>query len=140
LGTRNIHRLGGAGRALPTLGALTLLGGLALGGSPPFSPFVSEFTTVRAAIQTNQTVAAVLLLLLLALAFGGILVHIGRVALGPASRRRVRPQSCPAAPALDRIGFLTLGLLAATVVLLGLHVPDGLVTLLRRAAAVIGGA
>jgi hydrogenase-4 component F len=140
LGTRNIHRLGGVSRVAPGLAALLLLGGLALAGSPPFSPFISEFTAVRAAFQSNQGVIGVLLLLLLALAFSGLLAHIGRVALGPASHPAKRHVLLGMTTRLEELGFAVLVLPAGAVLFLGLHVPEGLTTLLQRAAAVIGGA
>ena len=140
LGTRNIHRLGGAGRVAPGLAALVLLGGLALAGSPPFSPFIGEFTAVRAAFSGHIIYAGVILLILLALAFGGLLAHLGRVALGPASHRR--HGALPPAPITwtERIGVAALAMPAAAVLALGLHVPSGLVTLVQHAAAVVGGA
>jgi hydrogenase-4 component F len=140
LGTRNIHRLGGVGRVTPGLAALLLLGGLALAGSPPFSPFVGEFTAVRAAFTEHVIFAGVILLVLLALAFGGLLAHFGRVALGPASHRQHRTLPPPPTSWHERIGFTALALPAAAVLVLGLHVPDGLVSLLQHAAAVVGGA
>jgi hydrogenase-4 component F len=138
LGSRNIHRLGGAGRVAPGLAALLLLGGLALAGSPPFSPFVSEFTAVRAAFVAHEAWVSVIVLVLLALAFGGLLAHIGRVALGPAGRRG-RAQAAPTAGPREAIGAAALAVPAVAVVALGLHVPEGLVTLLQQAAQVIGG-
>jgi hydrogenase-4 component F len=139
LGTRNIHRLGGAVRVAPGLAALLLLGGLALAGSPPFSPFLGEFTTVRAAFTTDQAYVGVIVLVLLALAFGGLLAHLGRVALGPVGHRGRRAATSLPAGLHQVIGMAALAVPAAAVVVLGLHVPDGLVTLLQRAARVIGG-
>lgn len=137
-GTRNIHRLGGVGRTMPGAAAVALLGGLALAGSPPFGPFLGEFTAVRAAFQSNQLVVGSILLILLALAFGGILLHLGRIALGP-EQRRGHPHVPPLTTMRDRIGVLAVAALAACVLLLGLHVPTGLTLLLQRAATVIGG-
>jgi hydrogenase-4 component F len=139
LGTRNIHRLGGAGRAAPGLAALLLLGGLALAGSPPFSPFVGEFLAVQAAFAARVVYIGVILLVLLALAFGGLLAHLGRIALGPASHRRHRAMPPPPVTGYDRIAFVALVVPATLVLVLGLHVPEGLVNLLQHAAAVVGG-
>jgi hydrogenase-4 component F len=141
LGTRNLARLNGAGRTLPGLAALLLLGALALAGSPPFSLFVSEFSAVRAAFVSDEIYAGAILLALLALAFGGLLAHLGRISLGAASRRARGAGSSPfPATVADRFGIAGLVLPVTAVVLLGLHVPDGLVTLLRHAAGVVGGA
>ena len=138
LGTRNIRRLGGAAHLLPGASAVALLGGLALAGSPPFGPFLGEFTAVRAAFQSQQDAVGALLLLLLAIAFGGLLLHLGPIALGPPSHR-ARTAEPAVATARDRLGVLAIGALSLVVLLFGIHMPDGLVTLLQRAADVVGG-
>lgn len=141
LRTRNITRLGGAARVAPTLATVLLLGGLALAGSPPFGPFLSEFTAVRAAIAQGVGLAGVVLLALLAVAFGSLLAQLGHVALGPACHRATkgsaRARELGHAPAL--LSSSALAIPAAAVLLLGVHVPDTLVTLLQRASTVVGG-
>ncbi|MDB5059957.1 MAG: hypothetical protein JWO59_3429 [Chloroflexi bacterium] len=140
LETRNIHRLGGASRAAPILVAMLLLGGLALAGSPPFSPFIGEFLTVRAALLAGQPLVGGVLLVLLALAFAGLLAHFGRIALGPPSRKGKHLDAKAVPTAYERLGICALSVPAAIVLVLGLHVPDGLATLLHNASQVIGGA
>jgi hydrogenase-4 component F len=141
LRTRNISRLGGVARAAPSLAVLLLLGGLALAGSPPFGPFLSEFTAVRAAMGRGIGLLGALLLALLAVAFGAMLFQLGHIALGPASHRgnkaaaRTLELRRPAA----LLNLAPLALPAGAVLLLGLHVPDGLVTLLQQAGTVVGG-
>ena len=63
LSAGNIHRaygskltddVRGAIQRLPLSGALFLAGFLAITGSPPFGPFVSEFTIVNAAVGSGQ--------------------------------------------------------------------------------------
>ncbi len=63
LSAGNIHRaygskltddVRGAIRRVPLSGALFLAGFLAITGSPPFGPFVSEFTIVNAAVGGGQ--------------------------------------------------------------------------------------
>src|SRR5437773_9098246 len=81
LSAGNIHRaygskltdhVRGALRRVPLSGALFLTGFLAITGSPPFGPFVSEFTIVSAAVGAGQYVAGGLFLLLLAVVFVGM--------------------------------------------------------------------
>src|SRR5205807_7953 len=66
LAAGNIHRaygskvtdeVHGAIHRVPLSGALFLAGFLAIAGSPPFGPFISEFTIVNAAIGTGQFLA-----------------------------------------------------------------------------------
>src|SRR5437773_7770565 len=81
LSAGNIHRaygskvtddVRGALQRVPLSGALFLAGFLAITGSPPFGPFVSEFTIVSAALGAGQYVAGGLFLLLLAVVFVGM--------------------------------------------------------------------
>ena len=69
---------------------------------------------------------------------GGLLLHLGPIALGSPSHR-VRTAEPAVATARDRLGLLAIGVLSLVVLLFGIHVPDGLVTLLQRAADVVGG-
>src|SRR5207253_4175706 len=62
----------GALKRVPLSGALFLAGFLAITGSPPFGPFVSEFTIVNAAVGSGQFLAAGLFLLLLGIVFIGM--------------------------------------------------------------------
>jgi hydrogenase-4 component F len=141
LRTRNISRLGGAVRAAPVLATLLLLGGLALAGAPPFSPFISEFTAVRAAFGQGFALAGAALLALLAVAFGGVLSQLGHVALGPVSHRgsQAAARAQAAGSAYTIPGAVALAVPAAAVLALGLHVPAGLVDLLQRASAIVAG-
>src|SRR5207245_1753542 len=62
----------GALKRVPLSGALFLAGFLAITGSPPFGPFVSEFTIVNAAVGSGQFLAGGLFLLLLGIVFIGM--------------------------------------------------------------------
>src|SRR5437667_9175467 len=81
LSAGNIHRaygskltddVRGALQRVPLSGALFLIGFLAITGSPPFGPFVSEFTIVNAALGNGHYLAGGILLLLLAIVFIGM--------------------------------------------------------------------
>src|SRR5437762_4350283 len=77
LSAGNIHRaygskltddVRGAIQRVPLSGALFLAGFLAITGSPPFGPFVSEFTIVNAAVSGGHFLVATLFLSLLGIA------------------------------------------------------------------------
>src|SRR5205085_170181 len=81
LSAGNIHRaygskltdhVRGALERVPLSGALFLAGFLAITGSPPFGPFVSEYTIVSAALGSGQFLTGGLFLLLLGVVFVGM--------------------------------------------------------------------
>jgi hydrogenase-4 component F len=139
LSAGNIHRaygskltdnVRGAIQRVPLSGALFLAGFLAITGSPPFGPFVSEFTIVNAAISSGQFVAAALFLLLLGMVFIGMGVTVLGVVQG------APPAQIPVNGFRDNLSTGgPIVLFMALVLLLGLYVPPQLESLLRDAAA-----
>jgi hydrogenase-4 component F len=138
LSAGNIHRaygskltteVQGALRQLPLSGALFLAGFLAITGSPPFGPFISEFTIAAAAFTTARYVPGVLFLVLLLLAFLGMGTTVLAVVQGTPSPRA---EKMPFHDSL-RTGLPILVLLGL-VLLLGLYIPPPLQALLRNAA------
>ncbi len=139
LSAGNIHRaygskltdeVTGALRLVPISGALFLAGFFAITGSPPFGPFMSEFTILTAAITDGRFVAAGLFLLMLAVVFLGMGATVLRVVQGE-----------PSAAAKDR-GYkeriLTVGppvAFLALVLLMGVYIPRPINTLLRDATS-----
>jgi hydrogenase-4 component F len=143
LSAGNIHRafdsnlsddVRGALRRVPVSGALFLAGFLAITGSPPFGPFVSEFTIINAAFGSGQILAAGLFLVFLAVVFIGMGATVLTVVQGN-----------PPAPAIEngyRDTIATVGpilLLMSLVLLLGLYIPRPLESLLREAASLVEG-
>jgi hydrogenase-4 component F len=139
LSAGNIHRaygskvtddVSGAIERVPLSGGLFLAGFLAVTGSPPFGPFVSEFTIVSAAAASGQYVATGLFLFLLGVVFIGMGATVLAVVQGkPAAGQgvnRFHDSVSTGAPIL---------LFMAVVLLLGLYIPAPLETLLRDAAA-----
>ncbi len=143
LSSGNLHRaygsklteaVSGALSRLPVSTSLFLAGFIAITGSPPFGPFVSEFTILRAALEAHRYVPAALYLALLFIVFMGMGATVLAVALGPA----------PSAPATDYKDtpqtVLPVLLLLAMVLLLGVYLPPPLAALLQQAAAYLEGA
>jgi hydrogenase-4 component F len=144
-GSKSTDQVRGALRRVPLSGALFLAGFLAITGSPPFGPFVSEFTIVSAAVGSGQYLAATLFLLLL----GVVFIGMGSTVLGivqgdppcsPASAgadNGTTPQQ--AAAYRDSIGTCApILVFMALVLLLGLVIPSPLDALLREAARFLG--
>jgi hydrogenase-4 component F len=128
--SRSTEDVCGAIRRLPMTGTLFLAGFLAITGSPPFGPFVSEFTIVNATLGSDQFLAGALFLLLLAIVFIGMGATIIPVVQG-------NPPEAAAQPGF-RDSFLTSAPILvslALVLLLGVYIPRPLESLLREAAA-----
>jgi hydrogenase-4 component F len=142
LSAGNIHRafgskitddVRGAIRRVPLSGTLFLAGFLAITGSPPFGPFVSEFTIANAAAGSGQYVACGLFLLLLAVVFIGMGATVLPLVQGDP------PDEPGAARFRDGVSTgLPILLFMALVLLLGLYIPPPLESLLREAAASLG--
>ena len=114
---------------LPFSGTLFLLGFFAITGSPPFGPFVSEFTILNGALPKGDSSSARRFLFLLLIIFIGMGRTVLTVVQGrplPGGRRTAyRDGLFTGLPIL-----LSLGI----VLLLGVHIPAFLKVMLRDAA------
>jgi hydrogenase-4 component F len=127
-GTRDLDKVKGLMRLAPASGTMLIAGSLALGGAPPFAPFVSEFTTVVAGVQAGYWWLMVICVLLLCV----VLSSFGRLIAG---------SLLGAAPAGMRAGDLgalilvPLGLTLALVLLMGVYVPSPVRQVVAQATA-----
>ncbi len=119
---------------LPVSGALWLAGFLAITGSPPFGPFLSEFTVLKAAVDQGHAVVAVLYLGFLGVIFVGMAGVFLRMSQGRSSVPPAR--SAGRETAMSMLPPTALGL---AVLGLGIWIPAPLLDLLHRAARAIGG-
>jgi hydrogenase-4 component F len=133
-GSKSVDHVSGALRHVPVSAAMFLAGFLAITGSPPFGPFVSELSILRAAFDAGRYGVAAAFLVLLAIVFIGMGSAVVSVVQGRPSERSV------ARPFREEVGTVAPILLClAAVLVLGLHVPAPLERLLREAAAHVGG-
>ena len=128
--TKDTMKIQGACDALPISGALWIVGFLAVTGSPPFGTFISEFTILRAILEQDRWVTAVLYVLFLLLAFVGMSGIVLRMALGKSEVGRVREPLTAVVPPL---------VLAVLALLLGVYLPGPLADRLHDAAQLLGG-
>jgi hydrogenase-4 component F len=143
LSSGNIHRaynskstqfVRGALRRTPWSGALFLAAFLAITGSPPFGPFVSEFLIVSAAFVGKNYWTGGLFLLFLALIFIGMASTVLPVVLGRL------PKEMEKTPYRDTAHTVLPPLfLMGLVLMLGLWIPAPLQDLLQEAAGLLGG-
>jgi hydrogenase-4 component F len=132
-GSKKVDEVRGAARRLPVSGPLFLAGFLAITGSPPFSPFFSEFSILNGALGGGRYLVGGLFLLLLSVIFVGMGATVLKVVQGD-------PAGAPEVPDHGD-SWLTAGpplLLMVIVLLLGLFLPRELRALFDAAAARVG--
>jgi hydrogenase-4 component F len=133
-GSKSTDDVRGAARRLPLSGPLFLAGFLAVTGSPPFSPFFSEFAILSGAFGGGRFLVGALLLLFLAVIFVGMGSTVLAVVQGD-------PGDAPRVPGSGD-SWLTAGpplALLLIVLALGLFLPQGLRDLFGAAAQLVGG-
>lgn len=141
LAAGNIHRsynskstevVRGGLRRLPWSCGLFLAGFFAITGSPPFAPFISEFTIISTVFTEGRQVTAAMSLLFLGVIFIGMASTVLPMVMGDA------PPDVPEGSYRDR--FLTIApplALMGLVLLLGLWLPAPLRDLLQDAARLL---
>lgn len=142
LSSGNIHRsysnkttdvVKGVLTRLPWSGGLFLAGFIAITGSPPFSPFISEYTIVSSAFIEGRHWVGGLFLLFLAIIFIGMALTVLPMVMG-APPADIEPTDY-------RDKLLTVGpplFLMGVILLLGIWPPAFLVTLLQDGAVMLG--
>lgn len=129
--TKTTSGVSGALKVLPLSGLLWVVGFLAITGSPPFGPFLSEFTILKAAVDQGRTFVAIAYLILLAAILAGMATPALRMAQGA-------PCNDIAVP-MDRSAVLTAvpAVLGAAILLMGVYVPPVLTRTLLEAARLL---
>ncbi len=131
-GTSHIPSMRGVLRRAPASGVLLLAGLFAVTGSPPFGPFVSEFTILGAAIGQGHPWIGAITVLLLAVIFVGMARPILEVLYGEPEESKADPRT----GGLRLAGPVVLSLL---VLILGVYLPLQLREVLTRATLSLGG-
>jgi len=131
-GSKNTDQVHGVLRRLPVSGSLFFLGFLAITGSPPFGPFVSEFSILKGSFAAGRFLIGGAFLVLLMAIFVGMSRTVLRAVQGsaPASGRKAEA----AGPTRGR--FLTTAppvVFMLLVLLLGIFIPTPLNDLLQDA-------
>jgi hydrogenase-4 component F len=132
-GTKEMGGIRGVLDALPWTGPIFFLAVFALGAMPPFGIFRSEFEIVTGGLSAQHTTAGAILVLLVSLAFFGLTLSTTRILFQPAA--------APALPRSEPSYWMVvpgvIGILA--LVVLGVHPPEMLMTLLNHGAAELQG-
>ena len=142
--TKSTTRVRGVLRTLPITGVLWLVGFLAIVGSPPFGPFLSELTILKGALDADRPGVAIAYLLALAVVFIGMATICLRMVYGPPPGSLVATADGEGelAPAVARHeplwSIAPIAALGLAVLALGVYVPPQLTDLLREAAIALG--
>ena len=147
--TKSTLEARGVRRVLPVTGCLWIVGTLAIVGSPPFGPFLSEFAVLKGMIDGHHMLVAVWYLLALATVFVGMSAVVIPIVYGePASREALpemqrdrRPRDPPRGWRLASESLWSVVpplLLGLAVLVLGLYLPQELCDFLHRAALAVG--
>lgn len=131
--SRSTDQVQGALRRLPFSGAMFLAGFLAITGSPPFGPFISEFSILNGAFSSGHFLAGGLFVALLLAIFVGMGLTVLKVVQGPV------PRDVEKSPYREKP--LTVGPIAAfmiIVLLLGLFMGEPLRSWLGDAVNFLG--
>jgi hydrogenase-4 component F len=134
-GTRHIRAIRGVVTGAPILGSLLLIGAFAITGLPPFGIFVSELGIVGAGFRAGYWPLVAVLVVLLALVFGGIFNHVARMAFGPPGARRPKREAAD----LGRRSVALLSLQVLAITILGLYVPPPLTNALQQIVGLFAG-
>ncbi|MGH3627024.1 MAG: proton-conducting transporter membrane subunit, partial [Sciscionella sp.] len=131
-GTKEIGSIRSGLDVLPWTAPLFLFAILALSAIPPFGIFRSEFQIVAGGLSADHRAPAVILIVLVTLAFLGLSIATTRMVYSPGPKPAVRGE--PSA-------WMVVPMVAGIIVLivLGLHPGNGITDLLTHGAAELGG-
>lgn len=126
-GTQKMADIGGLTETHPWLGWSLVAGVVAIAGLPPFGIFMSEFLLISSVFARSPVLAVVLVTGLL-LAFGALLMHLGRVAFGEPKGGTAPVQA----------SYLPLSAHLAIVLVAGLYLPGPVVAWFQHIADLLG--
>ncbi|NLY82495.1 MAG: hydrogenase [Clostridiales bacterium] len=131
--SKNTRQVTGAIRRLPISGTLFLIGFLAITGTPPFAPFVSEFMILIKAFAAGHLVAGSLYILFMLVIFMGMGVTVLKVVYGKVPKDVVdTPYQDGILTAMPLVAFLVM------ILVLGIAMPASLTHLLNEAVSFMG--
>lgn len=131
--TKEIPKIKGMFKLLPVTGMVFLLGLFAIGGTPPFSVFASELVVISSIFQENNFFVGILLILLLAIIFTGIVLTMFKMFYGNDIPKDTSPGELNIPGVFVIVGLLVI--ITAT----GLYIPNELRELIDNAVKIIIG-
>lgn len=143
--TKSTEDIRGVLKILPFSGVLWVAGFLAITGSPPFGPFLSELIILKSALDQGRIVVASLYLVFLSIIFIGMATIVLRMAQGAPSGKPAEMFSIPMEEKIlapfpeSPLAVAPPMALGAALLMLGLYIPPVLRNVLEQAARAIAG-
>lgn len=131
-GTKHISKIKGALKLLPFSGIAFFLGLFAIGGTPPFSVFVSEIGILMAIFREGRYLAGAALAILFVLIFSGIAVALFRIFFGESDEKKYSSGE------INVPGVFVILILLVIISVSGLKMPEVIMDLIFRARGIIG--
>jgi len=129
-GTRDMKAVKGVMNVMPASAVFFGIGVLALGGLPPFNVFVSEFLVVSAGIKAGNVWLTIIIMLLLAMVFAGIVRMVTGSLLGDAPENVQKGE-------LSVINLVPMAIFVVIMLWMGIRMPQPVVTLLESATKIV---
>lgn len=129
--TKNADQVHGLLKTVPLTGVLFTIGLLAIVGSPPFGPFISELFILREGMSRQHIPAMIFYLLFL----GIIFVPFSRIALSMAQGEKRKLPEGGERPSWPM--YFPAVILSAVVLMLGLYIPPSMARFLSEAARLL---
>ncbi|QLH74949.1 MAG: hydrogenase 4 subunit F [Methanomassiliicoccales archaeon] len=130
--TREIGEVRGMATVMPITAALFLLGALAITGSPPFGPFLSEIVIMQAGLSYGRYIVTTVYVLLLVVVFAGFMYHVSRMVFGEPTEGVTRGE-------IHKLSLVPMTILLSTILVIGIFMPEELTNILREVAKVVPG-
>src|SRR5659263_93245 len=129
-GTKEIDKVSGVVKSMPVTGAMLLIGGLAITGSPPFSIFISEFIILWAGFIQGHILASVLFLIFIIMIFAGFFYNLSKMIFG-------NPQPGITQGEVSRWTLGAMVILVVFVFVLGVYIPPTFYDMIMKVVAVV---
>ncbi|MCZ7401130.1 MAG: hydrogenase 4 subunit F [Candidatus Methanoperedens sp.] len=129
-GTKEIEKVSGIVKTMPVTGAILLIGGLAITGSPPFGIFISEFTILSAGFFQGHIIASVLFLLFIIMIFAGFFYNLSKMTFG-----NPKPGVTPGEVSRWTLGAMMI--LVVFVIVLGVYIPQDFIQMIHNVVKVV---
>lgn len=130
--TKHILRIRGIISVIPYLGTGFILFALTITGTPPFGVFFSKFIITWAVFDGGFNVVGVILLLLLAAVFAGMIYYCFQMLF-------TTQNGCPKKMAIGIPAKVAMGLSALIIIISGFYLPEYFNSALHQAAAIVIG-
>lgn len=139
-GSTNIDRISNVISKMPLLGILSLIGVLALSGTPPLNVFVSEFTIMKAATEKGLWLPFGLFLFFVIFIFYGLLSSFGKMLFKRVCENEIEIEieTKKGVRLEEFLTYAVLVLLALLVVILGVSLPQPIDFMVKNSVAILG--